>query len=111
MNGAKRVTFKQVEPGRFTLEGDVTFENASVVESEGLKVLQKSMADAPAHWQICLLGIQQADSSALSVCLSWLRFAQKQNARLCFTDIPRELHALARVCGISELLTSVSFPQ
>ena len=104
------MTFKQVEPGRFTLEGNVTFENASVVESEGLKEFQKSLSGKPTHWQVSLLGIQQADSSALSVCLSWLRFAQKQNVRLCFTDIPEELHALAKVCGISELLTNVSCP-
>lgn len=104
------MTFKQAEPGRYTLEGNVTFENASIVEAEGLKALQESLSDNSASWQICLLGIQQADSSALSVCLSWLRFAQKQNVRLCFTDIPRELHALAKVCGISELLTNVSCP-
>ena len=104
------MTFKQVESGRFALEGSVVFDNASIVESEGLKELQKSLLDQPAHWQISLSGISQADSSALSVCLSWLRFAQNHNIRLCFTDIPRELHALARVCGISELLTNVSYP-
>lgn len=102
--------FKQVESGRFALEGSITFENASTVESEGLKELQKNLSNQPALWQISLLSISQADSSALSVCLSWLRFAQQHNVRLCFTDIPRELHALAKVCGISELLTNVSCP-
>ena len=104
------MTFRQVEPGRFILEGRVIFENASEVESEGLKALQKGQLDKPGQWQVSLLGVHQADSSALSVCLSWLRFARKQNIPLCFTDIPGELHALARVCGISELLTNVSCP-
>lgn len=102
--------FKQVESGCFSLDGKIIFDNASVVEAEGLKELQKSLSSQPAHWQVSLAGIRQADSSALSVCLSWLRFAREHNIRLCFTDIPAELHALAKVCGISDLLTNVSCP-
>lgn len=104
------MSLSQVEPGRFVLEGDVTFETASVIEARGMVELKACSAKEVDHWIISLSGIGQADSSALSVCLSWLRYARQQQVRLCFTDIPRELHALARVCGIHDLLINVSCP-
>ena len=98
-----------VEPGRFSLDGEIIFDTASTVESQGLGELKKGLGTGD-HWVISLSGIKRADSSALSVCLSWLRYARQQRVRLCFTDIPKELHALARVCGIHDLLINVSCP-
>ena len=104
------MTLKMIEPGRFAFDGDVIFDTASVVEMQGLKQLESALKLDLSHWQVGLSGIKQADSSALSVCLSWLRFSRKHNVHLCFTDIPQELHALASVCGISDLLNNASCP-
>ena len=104
------MALKMLDPGQFVFEGDIVFDTAAAVDSQGLALLESSLQDNLNQWIISLSGLKQADSSALSVCLSWLRFSQKHFMRLCFTDIPCELHSLAKVCGISDLLINASCP-
>ena len=104
------MTLTTIEPGRFSLQGEVTFDNASEVESQGRDLLNTTLRQNVDRLEISLHALGHADSSALSVCLSWVRLARSHQMRLCFTDIPRELHALATVCGISAILNNVSSP-
>ncbi len=105
------MTLRMVEPGRFAFDGAITFDNASEVDKQGMAELKNCLQlNPPERCEISLQSMKQVDSSALSVCLSWVRLARKHHIRLCFTDIPRELHALASVCGISEMLNNVSCP-
>lgn len=104
------MTLVLTEPGRFALQGHLTFDNAFSVEQQGREQLTLALSPDFDRFEISLHELGQADSSALSVFLSWMRFARAHQIRLCFTDIPRELHALATLCGISELLKSVSCP-
>ncbi len=99
-----------VEPGRFLLDGAVVFDNAPVIEREGRRVLSQCSECGNSRWLVSLKGLKLADSSALSVCLSWIRYSKQQDVRLCFTEIPQELHALARVCGIEKILENASCP-
>ena len=102
------MTLTITDPGHFALQGDVTFDNASIVEQQGRSQLVSSLKAEIKQFDISLQALGHADSSALSVCLSWIRFARQHHVRLRFTNIPRELHALATVCGISEILNNVS---
>ncbi len=104
------MTLTLSEPGRLSFQGDLTFDNAPVVEQQGRDQLEKALESAIDQIDVSLHALGQADSSALSVCLSWIRFVRSHDIRLCFTDVPKELHALATLCGISHILTSTSTP-
>lgn len=86
----------------------MTFDNAAAVDESGRKLLENGLRQGVSRFELNLAGLIQADSSTLSVCLSWLRLAQKHNVSLCFSDIPPGLQALAVVCGIDTLLDESS---
>ena len=91
----------EVSPGQFQLSGAITFATAPDIEQQGSTLLLTSDS---AQWIIDMTGITQADSSALAVCLAWLRLARANRKTLVFTAAPHELTALADVCGVGELL-------
>ena len=99
------MTLEVVAPEKFKLNGVINFETSPVVERQGRLLLQETGGE---RWEIDLSGITQADSSALSVCLSWTRLAGGHQKSVCFTGMPDELEALEQVCGIQRLLDSVS---
>ena len=100
---------EQTEPGQYALHGIVNFDNAVVVESEGRALLQQGMS-AGGTVRVSLSRLLKGDSSTLSVCLSWIRLAQANEAHLCLSDIPEELAALAKVCGVDQILPENTCP-
>ena len=101
---------KRLAPGQFSLNGIVNFDNAVEVESEGRKLLEKDIS-AGGVLKVSLRNLLKGDSSTLSVCLSWIRLAQEKDGHLCLSDIPEELAALAKVCGVAPILQENSCPQ
>ena len=100
----------ELESGRYALRGVVTFDNAAQVERDGRKLLSQGQNGATKGVSISLAELLQADSSTLSVCLSWVRLARRQGYSLCFTGVPQELTALAKVSGVEELLADSTCP-
>ena len=92
----------QQAPGHFIMEGSITFDNAATVVADGQKLLSTSLSTK--HWCIDLAATEQADSSALSVFLSWIRLAQKQDIHLTFSNMPAQLEALVQVSDLQNLL-------
>ncbi len=90
-----------ISPGQFKLVGVINFETSPAIEQQGQRMLQVSTDE---HWQIDLSGVIQADSSALSVCLSWVRLARAQKKSIKFNNMPLDLAALAEVCTVQKLL-------
>ena len=95
------MSLSEVSPGQFQLSGAINFATAPDIEQQGGRLL---LATDSAKWRIDLAGITQADSSALAVCLAWVRLARANRKTIIFTAAPIELSALADVCGIGELL-------
>ena len=95
------MSLSEVSPGRFQLSGAINFATAPDIEQQGRILL---LATDSAKWLIDLAGITQADSSALAVCLAWVRLARANRKTIIFTATPIELSALADVCGVAELL-------
>ncbi|WP_062263530.1 STAS domain-containing protein [Endozoicomonas arenosclerae] len=94
---------ERLAPGQFSLNGIVNFDNAVEVESEGRKLLEKDIGSGGVL-RVSLANLLKGDSSTLSVCLSWIRLAQEKGGHLCLSDMPEELAALARVCGVEPIL-------
>ena len=95
------MSLTEVSPGQFQLSGAINFATSPDIEQQGSKLL---LATSSAEWTINLAGITQADSSALAVCLAWVRLARVNQKAVIFTATPNELSALAEVCGVGELL-------
>lgn len=48
--------------------------------------------------------VESVDSAAVSLLLSWLRRAQRNNVTLSFSNVPDNLLSLARLYGVAEML-------
>ena len=55
-------------------------------------------------WTIDLAQVEAADSAAVSMLLSWLRNAQRHEAKLAFVNVPDNLRSLAALYGVADAL-------
>ena len=60
--------------------------------------------DGKAGLVVDLGKVEAVDSAAVSLMLSWLRRAQRNQVALCFSNVPDNLLSLARLYGVAELL-------
>jgi phospholipid transport system transporter-binding protein len=76
----------------------LTFDHANAALEQGCAAL------AAGETVFDLGGVKSADSSALALMLAWQRRAQQQGRTLSFVNVPANVEALARVCGVEGLL-------
>jgi len=86
----------KVENGTAYLEGKLTLENAAGLLDVGTKLMGEGVA------VFDLSGLQQVDSSALSLLLGWRRAAAGQ--AVSFVGLPDSLLGLAKLYGVSDLI-------
>jgi phospholipid transport system transporter-binding protein len=55
---------------------------------------------------IDLSGVKDSDSSGLALLIEWLSIARAANKTLRYENIPTQLHQLARLSDVEELLTA-----
>lgn len=53
---------------------------------------------------IDLAQVESVDSAAVSLLLSWMRRAQRNNMTLSFSNVPDNLMSLARLYGVADML-------
>ena len=75
-----------------------------------------SMSTVPAllaqsHWperdkelHVDLQNVERADSAGVALLIEWRREASRQQCTIRFHNIPSQLLAIARLCGVDELL-------
>ncbi len=54
---------------------------------------------------IDLCGVKDSDSSGLALLIEWLSIARSERKSLRYENIPTQLHQLARLSDVEELLT------
>lgn len=97
------------DQGFFMLSGAVTFDSAAKVAAGGKIALEEAFKNtSKSNWQINLSEMTLADSSALSVFLSWMRFAERRERGICFSNIPELIKALAQVSDVYGLIQDAS---
>ena len=89
---------------RVGLEGELSFANAGSALRKTLAVLGKFEDDLV----IDLAGVQRADSAGVALLIELVRAAGKRGIGLHFTNIPRQVQALAAVSGVNGLLPQVA---
>ncbi|PKO46775.1 MAG: hypothetical protein CVU29_04715 [Betaproteobacteria bacterium HGW-Betaproteobacteria-22] len=83
----------------WSVTGDVLMDSASVLlsQSQGLAM--------PANLKIDFSGVDNVDTSALSLVVEWLRRAKQENVQLQFTHFPASLTSLASLYGVTDFIS------
>lgn len=91
----------QRDGNKFSVQGPVTISTVVVVMAQGVELFDC------ADLVIDLAQVSEVDSSAVSMLLEWQREAVRNQRKLRFTNMPKNLQSLARLYGVSELIPLV----
>ena len=86
----------------FQLRGSLNFSTVSAFQPVGEQIIENFSQEA---LQFDLSAVDYADSSALALCLAWLRTAKKVNKTLRFQHLPQSMLGMGQLCGIKSFLT------
>lgn len=84
------------------LSGVLNYDTVSAVDKQGQQWLQNA---APSQCNIELSGITYSSSVGIALLLGWLRVASQQKKSLHIQQLPASMLALARLGGLSDILT------
>lgn len=86
--------------GRWLLQGELGFDSVP-------GVLKSSAAcfAASRDIRVDLQGVSRADSAGLALLVEWLRESRRAGRVITFTNVPKQLLAIARLCGLDEILS------
>ncbi|HMH27424.1 MAG TPA: STAS domain-containing protein [Steroidobacteraceae bacterium] len=91
-----------------TQEGEHARVNG-VLHFSTVTALLRSGSEAIANGRaavIDLAGVKDSDSSGLALLIEWLSIARAERKSLRYENIPVQLHQLARLSDVEELLTA-----
>ncbi len=100
MNDA--VEFVAISAGQFSLSGVVDKRSVPGIVDSAWKNIEAGSGNLAV--EVDLSGLKGGDSAALAMLLAWFKRARQRQIKLSYTAFPPELLALARVCGVEELL-------
>lgn len=86
--------------GRWLLEGELDFSSVPGV----LKLSAKGFSDSR-KIQVDLKGVTRADSAGLALLVEWLRESERAGRVITFINVPQQLSAIARLCGLDRILS------
>lgn len=85
--------------GRWELSGDVTLATVPELFRTGASILRRDSTVS-----VDMGPVKRIDSSSIALMLSLLRKAREQHAVLSFLNVPPQVQAIARLCGVLDLL-------
>ncbi len=86
---------------KLSVQGPITIATVVEVIEQGVNLFDRT------DLIIDLAQVTEVDSSAVSMLLEWQRKAQKNNQRLCFSNMPESLKNLTQLYGVAELVPLV----
>jgi phospholipid transport system transporter-binding protein len=92
--------FELQEGERSCVNGVLHFTTVTTLLSEGSLAIGNGRAAV-----IDLAGVKDSDSSGLALLIEWLSIAKASSRELRYENIPAQLHQLARLSEVEELLT------
>jgi phospholipid transport system transporter-binding protein len=84
---------------RLQVQGAVTMGNVSSLLEAGVQQLNPELKE------IDFSGLEEVDSSAVSMVLEWLRISRSRNLQLRVANMPDNMRSLASLYGVLELIT------
>jgi phospholipid transport system transporter-binding protein len=95
-----KAAFEVKEGERSCVNGVLHFTTVTSLLSEGSEAIGNGRAAI-----IDLAGVKDSDSSGLALLIEWLSVARASSHGLRYENIPAQLHQLARLSEVEELLT------
>jgi phospholipid transport system transporter-binding protein len=93
--------FEPQEGGRARVNGVLHFTTVTALLRSGSEAIATDRAAV-----IDLSGVKDSDSSGLALLIEWLSIARAEHKNLRYENIPAQLHQLARLSDVEELLTA-----
>jgi phospholipid transport system transporter-binding protein len=93
--------FKPQEGERSRVDGVLHFTTVTALLRSGSEAIANGRAAV-----IDLSGVKDSDSSGLALLIEWLSIARAERKSLRYENIPAQLHQLARLSDVEELLTA-----
>jgi phospholipid transport system transporter-binding protein len=87
---------------KMMVSGDVTMETVPALFAQGLQHLSSK------DLVVDLSQTHAVDSAAVSMLLAWQRAAQNGQRALQIENLPEDLHSLAKLYGVEEMLPKQS---
>lgn len=87
--------------GLAKVSGSMTMNNAAALEREGAELIGGDIR------RFDFSEVTESDSAGIAILFSWMRLAKQKGITLVFVNIPIELHSLAAVYDVNELLNVV----
>jgi phospholipid transport system transporter-binding protein len=97
--GRQDASFETMEGGRARVIGSLHFTTVSALLTEGIDAIDAGRAAV-----IDLAGVTASDSSGLALLIEWLSVAKTAGKELRYEHLPTQLHQLARLSEVEELL-------
>jgi phospholipid transport system transporter-binding protein len=94
-------TFEILDAARSRVMGSLDFATVTALLPLGSAAISGGRADV-----IDLAGITQSDSSGLALLIEWLSVARQVNRTVRYVNMPAQLHQLARLSDVEELLVA-----
>jgi phospholipid transport system transporter-binding protein len=88
----------QREGDRLRVSGRLTMDTIGASFAEAMQPPEGK------NWTVDLAQVEAADSAAVGMLLSWLRNAQRHEAKLTFVNVPDNLRSLADLYGVADAL-------
>lgn len=89
---------------RLLISGSITFGDVVEWRDRVLEQIDRN------GLVIDLAGVTEADSSAISLLLEWVREAKARGYALRYANLPATIRTLAEVYGVSALIPSLDAP-
>jgi phospholipid transport system transporter-binding protein len=103
LNNSAGITadFQLQDGGRSRVNGVLHFTTVTALLRSGSEAIADDRATV-----IDLSGVKDSDSSGLALLIEWLSIARAEHKNLRYENIPAQLHQLARLSDVEELLTA-----
>jgi phospholipid transport system transporter-binding protein len=98
-DGLQSASFEVLEGERSRVNGSLHFTTVSALLTLGTDAIDSGLAAV-----IDLSGVTGSDSSGLALLIEWLSVAKGAGRALRYDNIPSQLHQLARLSEVEELL-------
>jgi phospholipid transport system transporter-binding protein len=98
-NGLQNASFEVLEGDRSRVSGALHFTTVGALLPLGVDAIDSGRAAV-----IDLAGVTGSDSSGLALLIEWLSVAKGAGRDLHYDNIPSQLHQLARLSEVEELL-------
>jgi len=89
---------------RLLIRGSITLAEATRWREAGLTEIDRD------GLTLDLAGVEEADSSALSLLFEWQRAAKARGFQLNIVNLPQNMRSLAEVYGVLELIALADTP-